>query len=61
MAVGSFFLSLIPASFGIAGYITPIVVITAIMPDILPDERGVMSGMLSLSRNLGLITGSSVM
>ena len=26
-----------------------------------PDQRGVISGMLSLSRNLGLITGASVM
>jgi uncharacterized membrane protein len=25
------------------------------------DQRGVISGMLSLSRNLGLITGASVM
>jgi hypothetical protein len=26
-----------------------------------PDQRGVISGMLNLSRNLGLITGASVM
>jgi len=26
-----------------------------------PDQRGVVSGMLNLSRNLGLITGASVM
>jgi MFS family permease len=73
IAVGSFVLSMIPASFGITGYITPIVVITAgyalfqaanntaIMTDVRPDQRGVISGMLSLSRNLGLITGASVM
>lgn len=29
--------------------------------DIHPDQRGVISGMLNLSRNLGLITGVSVM
>ena len=29
--------------------------------DVHPDQRGVMSGMLNLSRNLGLITGASVM
>ena len=34
---------------------------TAIMTDVRPDQRGVISGMLSLSRNLGLITGASVM
>ena len=31
------------------------------MTDIRPDQRGVISGMLNLSRNLGLITGASVM
>ena len=34
---------------------------TAVMTDIPPDQRGVISGMLNLSRNLGLITGASVM
>jgi ABC-type sulfate transport system permease component len=32
-----------------------------IMTGIRPEQRGVISGMLSLSRNLGLITGASVM
>jgi hypothetical protein len=31
------------------------------MSDVSADERGVTSGMLNLSRNLGLITGASVM
>ena len=73
IAVGAFVLSVMPARFGIAGYITPIVVITAsyalfqaanntiIMTDIGAEQRGVISGMLNLSRNLGLITGASVM
>jgi EmrB/QacA subfamily drug resistance transporter len=73
MAAGALALSLMPAKFGIAGYIVPIVVITAdyalfqaanntaIMTDIRADQRGVISGMLSLSRNLGLVTGASVM
>ncbi len=34
---------------------------TAVMTDVRPDQRGVISGMLNLSRNLGLITGASVM
>jgi hypothetical protein len=34
---------------------------TAVMADVRPDRRGVISGMLNLSRNLGLITGASVM
>ena len=73
MAAGSFILSMLPATLGISGYIAPIVVITAgyalfqtanntaVMTDIRPDQRGVISGMLNLSRNLGLITGASVM
>jgi MFS family permease len=73
MAVGSFALSVLPAMFGVAGYIAAIVVLTpgyqlfqaanntAVMTDIRPEQRGVISGMLNLSRNLGLITGASVM
>jgi Na+/melibiose symporter-like transporter len=34
---------------------------TAVMSDVAADRRGVVSGMLNLSRNLGLITGASVM
>ncbi|MDL2337480.1 MAG: MFS transporter, partial [Pseudomonadota bacterium] len=73
IAVGSFILSTMPATLGIPGYIAPLVVITAgyamfqtanntaVMGDIRPDQRGVISGLLNLSRNLGLITGASVM
>jgi EmrB/QacA subfamily drug resistance transporter len=73
IAVGCFVLSMIPAVFGILGYIAPIVIITAgyglfqtanntvVMTDVLAEKRGVISGMLNLSRNLGLITGASVM
>ncbi len=31
------------------------------MKDVRPDQRGAVSGLLNLSRNLGLITGASVM
>ncbi len=73
IAAGSFMLAMLPATLGVPGYIAPIVVITvgyalfqtanntAVMTDIRPDQRGVISGMLNLSRNLGLITGASVM
>lgn len=73
MAAGSFALSVLPAMFGIAGYIAAIVVLTpgyqlfqaanntAVMMDVHPDQRGVISGMLNLLRNLGLITGAAVM
>jgi EmrB/QacA subfamily drug resistance transporter len=73
MATGCFILSVTPASLGIPGYLAPMVVTTvgyalfqtanntAVMADVRPDRRGVISGMLNLSRNLGLITGASVM
>ncbi len=73
IAAGSSILSVFPARFDIPGYIVPLVVITAgyalfqaanntaVMTEIRPDQRGVISGMLNLSRNLGLITGASVM
>lgn len=73
MALGSSILPMLPTRFGVPGYIAPLVIITAgyalfqaanntaVMTDIRPDQRGVISGLLSLSRNLGLITGASVM
>jgi MFS family permease len=73
IAAGCFTLSVLPSTLGIPGYLAPIVVTTAgyalfqtanntsVMADIRPNQRGVISGMLNLSRNLGLITGASVM
>jgi EmrB/QacA subfamily drug resistance transporter len=73
MAVGCSILTLLPTSFGIPGYIAPLVVITAgyalfqaanntaVMTNVGAGQRGVISGLLSLSRNLGLVTGASVM
>lgn len=73
MAAGCSILPMLATRFGAPGYIAPLAVITAgyalfqaanntaVMTDIRPDQRGVISGMLNLSRNLGLITGASVM
>jgi len=73
MATGCLTLSVLPETLGIGGYLLPMVVITlgyalfqtanntAVMADVEPDQRGVISGMLNLSRNLGLITGASVL
>ncbi|MGH8334845.1 MAG: MFS transporter [Pseudomonas fluorescens] len=73
MATGCLTLSVLPETFGIGGYLLPMVVITigyalfqtanntAVMADVQPDQRGVISGMLNLSRNLGLITGASAL
>jgi len=73
IAIGLAVLSVLPAGFGVAGYVAASVVVTAgyalfqaanntvVMTGIEADWRGVVSGMLSLSRNLGLITGASAM
>lgn len=73
ITAGALLLALLPATRGVPGYVGPIVVITvgyaffqtanntAVMRDVRADERGVASGLLNLSRNLGLITGASVM
>ncbi|WP_434713171.1 MFS transporter [Rhizobium sp. YTUHZ045] len=70
MAAGAIALAVLP---GMAGYIAAIAILTpgyqlfqaanntAVMADVGPDQRGVISGALNLSRNLGLITGASVM
>jgi hypothetical protein len=64
---------MVPATLGIPGYIIPLVIVTAgyalfqtanntaVMADVAQDQRGVVSGVLNLSRNLGLITGASAM
>ena len=73
MAAGAFALSVLPTMFDMMGYVAAIVVLTpgyqlfqsanntAVMMDVPSDQRGVMSGILNLSRNLGLITGASAM
>jgi EmrB/QacA subfamily drug resistance transporter len=73
MVVGCLALSALPAVLGLAGYIAAIVVLTpgyqllqaanntAVMMGVPANQRGVISGLLSLSRNLGLITGASLM
>ena len=73
MMMGSCALAILPASSGIIGYVAPIAVLTsgyalfqaanntALMTGVAPDRRGVISGILSLARNLGLISGASVM
>jgi len=73
VAIGAFVLAMLPGTLGVAGYIAPIVLMTvcyalfqtanntAVMADVPADSRGAISGMLNLSRNLGLITGASVM
>jgi EmrB/QacA subfamily drug resistance transporter len=71
IAAGCSLLSIGPAT--VPGYVAPIVVTTigyalfqtanntAVMSGIRADQRGVVSGLINLARNLGLVTGASAM
>jgi EmrB/QacA subfamily drug resistance transporter len=73
VASGSLLLALVPTRLGIPGYIAPLALVTAgyalfqtanntgVMKEVRHEVRGLSSGLLNLSRNLGLITGASVM
>lgn len=73
MTLGTVGLVTLPPFAGLVGYMVAIAVLTPgyqlfqaanttdVMLDVPPDQRGVISGLLSLFRNLGLITGASVM
>lgn len=73
MACASTLLALLPLEVGIIGYLAPILLLTAsyalfqaanssrIMGAIDAQQRGVVAGLLSLSRNLGLISGTAIM
>ncbi|MEZ1321104.1 MFS transporter [Pseudomonas fluorescens] len=73
MAGGCSLLALLPMRMGLPAYVMPIIVIavgyalfqaannTGLMAGVRQDQRGVVSAMLGLARNLGLITGAAVM
>ena len=73
LATGAFLLAFLPNGIGVAGYVLSIIVLTpgyqlfqaanntAALADISKDRRGTVSGLLALSRNIGLITGASAM
>lgn len=73
MVVGTALLAALPAHSGIPGYVAPLLLVTggyaafqtanntAVMKDVALDQRGLVSALLNLSRNLGLITGASLM
>lgn len=73
IAAGACLLAMTSETLGVPGYVAPTVVLTAgyalfqvanntaVMAGVAPRQRGVVSGTLNLSRNLGLITGASVM
>jgi len=73
MLAGSGALALLPVAVGVAGYMAALATTTAgyvlfqaanntqIMVGVTAETRGLVSGLLSLSRNLGLITGTAAM
>ena len=73
MLLGASLLTVVHPGLGLAGYLAPIVAMcagygvfqtannTAIMAGATSQERGVVGGVLNLSRNLGLITGASML
>lgn len=73
LTAGTIALSIAPLTLGVAGYVAPIAVVTSsyalfqtanntsVMADVRKEQRGLVSGLLNLSRNLGLVTGASAM
>lgn len=73
LIIGSSMLAILPKLMGISGYIMPIIILTSgyqlfqaanntmTLADVPKARQGVVSGLLSLSRNMGLIIGASVM
>ncbi|GGO61425.1 Major Facilitator Superfamily protein [Roseovarius pacificus] len=71
--LGLLCLAFLPRQFGVGGYIAALIVLTpafqlflaanntAVMSGASPEQRGRLSGLLGLSRNLGLMTGASAM
>ena len=71
--IGAFVMSWVSVEVGVATYVVAILFIsvglaffqtpnnTAVMADARPEQRGLVSGLLALARNLGLITGASLM
>ncbi|WP_339538746.1 MFS transporter [Pseudomonas sp. RA_15y_Pfl2_54] len=73
MIGGCAVLALLPMSLGVLAYVLPMTLIagsyalfqaannTGLMATVSQDERGVVSALLGLARNLGLITGAAAM
>lgn len=73
LAAGAFLMAMAPNLIGVAGYVIAIIVLTpgyqlfqaanntAALAEVMKERRGTISGLLGLSRNIGLIAGASVM
>ncbi|MGC1486847.1 MAG: MFS transporter [Albidovulum sp.] len=72
LIIGAFLLSVLPMFFGVFGYGAAIAILTpgyqlfqsanntVVMAKVAEGQRGTVSGLLALSRNLGLLLGASV-
>jgi len=73
LTTGTLLMALLPNSIGVAGFLVAVFALTpgyqlfqaanntAVLADVPKDRRGTVSGLLSLSRNVGLIAGASAM
>ncbi len=73
LAAGTLLMAFLPALIGVAGFLAAVFALTpgyqlfqaanntAVLADVPKDSRGTVSGLLSLSRNIGLIAGASAM
>ncbi|MGC5704070.1 MFS transporter [Pseudomonas sp. NFXW11] len=73
MLLGLSLLALLPTGLGLLGYLPPLALVTAsyalfqaannslVMLEVTPEQRGLTAGLLSLSRNLGLISGAAAL
>ncbi|MBS7541402.1 MFS transporter [Ancylobacter lacus] len=73
LGAGAFLLALLPQRLGVGGYVLAILVLTpgyqlfqaanttAVLAPVAADRRGTVAGLLGLSRNAGLIAGTSLM
>lgn len=73
LAAGAFLLAFLPSMTGVTGYVASIILLTpgyqlfqaanntAVLANVTTHQQGTVSGVLTLSRNIGLIAGASVM
>lgn len=73
LAAGCLCLALLPAQLGVTGYVVAVIILTpgyqlfqaanntGVLADAPKDQRGAVSGLLGLSRNIGLVLGASAM
>lgn len=73
LATGAIMLAFVPNAIGAVGYVLSVMVLTpgyqlfqtanntGVLSDVPKERQGTVSGLLNLSRNIGLIAGASVM